>query len=150
MPGVEVVAGFGLPVIPGPFQSIVLPPLSPVKVQMGVMQFILLLLLADTVGAVVLLVIVTVAVLLHPVDPSVAVTVYVPGVFIIAGLPALLKEPPFQSRLVPALVALKVVKIVVQVRLLNVRPLITGGVVLLSIATVPVPVHPRASVAVAE
>jgi hypothetical protein len=61
--------------MPGPFQSMVLPALVPVKVVVTLVQLRLLLLPAVTVGGVLLLVIVMVAVLVQPLPASVAVTV---------------------------------------------------------------------------
>jgi hypothetical protein len=74
-PALVTVAGLAALLKLGPFQSMVLPGLVPVKVTLALVQVIAPLLTADTVGTVVLLVMVTAAVPVQPFTGSVAVTV---------------------------------------------------------------------------
>ena len=74
---------------------------------------------------------VAVEVAVQPFVASVAVTVYVPAADTVAGLAALLNAPPFQTRLLPKLVPVKVELVVVQVRLPLLLAVTPGDVVLL-------------------
>ena len=47
-------------------------------------------------------------VFVHPFEASVAVTVYVPAAFTVAGLDALVKVPPFHTIVFPAEIPVKV------------------------------------------
>jgi hypothetical protein len=142
VPAAVTVAGFAALTKLPPFQTIVLPALVPVNVALVVEHEILLLLDDETVGGVVLDVMVTVDVAVQPFAGFVAVTVYVPAALTVAGFAALLKTPPFHTIVLPALVPVKVAVGVVQEILLLLAEETVGGVVLDVIVTVDVFVHP--------
>jgi hypothetical protein len=142
VPAAVTVAGLAaLDKLP-PFQTIVLPALVPVNVALVVVQLILLLLTAVTVGGVVLEVTATVVVAVQPFVPFVAVTVYVPAAITVAGLAALDKAPPFHTIVLPALVPVNVALVEVQLILLLLTAVTVGGVVLLVTTTFAVLKHP--------
>jgi hypothetical protein len=99
----------------------------------------------ETVGGVVLLVIVTVEVAVQPFDAFVDVTVYVPVALTDAGFAALLNAPPFHT-IVPEPVPVNVELNVVQVKFPLLDDDKVGGVVLPVTTTVEVAVHPFAGV----
>jgi hypothetical protein len=122
-----------------PFQTMVQFVAVPVRVALGEEQ-VMLLPVAVTVGGVVFVVTVTVAVLVQPLAGSVAVTVYVPAAVTVAGFAALLSEPPFQTMLpdeVPVSVAEELMQLILVLDAVTV-----GGVVFAVTVTVVVFWHP--------
>ena len=73
-----------------------------------------------------------VVVFVHPLMALVAVSVYVPAEFTVAGFAAFNKAPPFHVSILPALVPVKVAVVFAQVKLLlELADVIIGNVVLL-------------------
>jgi hypothetical protein len=106
VPAVLVVAGFAAFDIDPPFQTKLFPALVADKVDEEFVQVMIFDTPADEIiGGVVLDVTVTFCVEVHPLTGFVAVTVYVPAVLVVAGFAAFDNDPPFQTKLFPALVA---------------------------------------------
>ena len=68
-------------------------------------------------------------VFVHPFEASVAVTVYVPAAFTVAGLDALVKVPPFHTIVFPAETPVKAAVVAVHVIMLLPGDVTVGGVV---------------------
>lgn len=137
------VAGFDAFTREPPFHTIVLPKLVPVNVAVNAVHVKFPEEEEETVGGVVLLVIVTVDVAVHPLDAFVEVTVYVPAALTEAGLAALLNAPPFHT-IVPDPVPVNVELSVVHVKFPELDEDTVGGVVFPVMVTVEVAVHPFA------
>lgn len=149
VPAAVTVAGLAALLKEPPFQTIAFPALIPVSVELVTLQLRFPLPDELTDGGIVLLLTTTVDVLVHPLEALVAVTVYVPAAVTVAGLAALLKEPPFHTMVFPALIPVSVELVTLQVRFPLPDELTAGGVVLALTTTVEVLVHPlEASVAV--
>ena len=141
VPLVETDAGFAAFTNVPPFHTIVFPALTPVKVAFGVVQLMLLLLVAVIVGGVVLDVTVTESIDVHPFTLLVAVTVYVPALVTDAGFVTFTNVPPFHTMVLPALVPVNVALGVEQVILLLDAESV-GGKVLPVIVTESIVVQP--------
>ena len=84
-----------------------------------------------------------VVVFVHPLMALVAVSVYVPAEFTVAGFAAFNKAPPFHVSILPALVPVKVAVVFAQVKLLlELADVIIGTVVLLVTDTTVVDAQP--------
>jgi hypothetical protein len=142
VPAALTIAGFAVLLNDPPFHTIVLPTLVPVKVTVDVVQLILPELAALTLGGVVLLLIVTVDVAVHPFVALVEVTVYVPAAFTEAGFAAFTNMPPFQTIVLPADVPDNVAVDVVHVIVPDPADVTVGGVVFPVTETVDVDVQP--------
>ena len=82
----------------------------------------------------------------HPLMALVAVSVYVPAEFTVAGFAAFSNAPPFHVSILPALVPVKVAVVFAQVKLLlAIADVITGKVVLVVTDTTVVVTHPFAT-----
>src|ERR1017187_10482313 len=86
--------------------------------------------------------IVTAAVFVQPLARSVAVTVKVPAAVTVAGLAALTKDPPFQSKVFPALIPVKTTLALRQVFAPLLMAVSVGTMVLLVTVTAAVFVQP--------
>jgi hypothetical protein len=126
VPAAVAVAGSGAFVSDGPFQTIVFPGEFPVRVTVVVVHVNDPLAVPLTVGGVLFSITITEEVFVHPAG-LVAVQVYVPGDVTVAGLAALLNDPPFQTIVFPADVPVSVTDVFVQVSVPDVT-VVTAGV----------------------
>ena len=95
-----------------------------------------------TLGTPTAAVIIMLAVLLQPFTGSVAVTVYVPAAVTATGLAELAASaPPFQTMLLPALTAVSVLLLTVQLKFPLLEVLITGRLVFDTTVTVSIAVQ---------
>ena len=125
----------------------VLPVLVAVIVAVAFVQVIVPVLFTDAIiGEVVFVVTAIVVVTVHPFAGLIAITVYVPAAFTTAGFKGLTIPVPLHTKVLPALVAVKVALLLVHVILPELTTVVIIGATVLDIAaTVAVLKHPFAA-----